>query len=402
MTILTDELLASLEPSTRDVNEACLLPPLLYTSEAFFEFEKDAVYGHSWLCVGREAQIPEPGDWYAFDIVDEPLLVTRDKSGTVRVLSAVCQHRGMVVAEGSGSGCSKFTCPYHHWSYALDGRLLGAPAMEKAVGFDKACYSLAELRTETWQGFVFATFDPDIAPLAPTLTELDPFLEHYELPTSTYRAGKRLTDLPWNWKVMLENFNDPYHASRLHGPLQTFAPSGMSDFFDWRDDLGHVSRVQHFTELDGSFNPTKRAILPVFPSLTEDERRRGLFVLIPPTLALAVVPDEVAYFIVKPQGANGISIDIDYCLDPSAVEDPMFEYLFAAAEAGVDNFNIQDVYADAMVQRGLRSRFGPRGRYSWQEGTLPQFNRWLVQRYRAAWPASVTTAPTSANQGDMA
>jgi hypothetical protein len=70
----------------------------------------------------------------------------------------------------------------------------------------------------------------------------------------------------------------------------------------------------------------------------------------------------------------------------------MFEYLFAAAEAGVDNFNVQDVHADAMVQRGLRSRFGPRGRYSWQEGTLPQLNRWLVRRYRAAWPAPVTNA----------
>jgi len=386
MTMLTRDLLDSLEPSTRDVNEACLLPPSLYTSEEFFAFEKEAVYGHSWLCVGREAQVPEPGDWFTYEIVDEPLLVVRDKAGDVQVLSAVCQHRGMVVAEGCGTGTTKFTCPYHHWSYGLDGRLLGAPAMEKAVGFDKACYSLPRLRTEIWQGFVFCTFDDDAPPLAPSLAELDPLLEHYELPTSAWRKGKTLPDLPWNWKVMLENFNDPYHASRLHGPLQTFAPSGMSDFFDWRDDLGHISRVQHFTEKDGSFNPTKRNILPIFPGLTDEERMRGMFVLVPPTLALAIVPDEVAYFLVKPQGANAITIDIGYCFHPSALEDPMFEYLFQAAEAGVDNFNVQDVYADTMVQKGLRSRFGPRGRYSWQEGTLPQLNRWLVQRYRAHWP----------------
>ena len=68
----------------------------------------------------------------------------------------------------------------------------------------------------------------------------------------------------------------------------------------------------------------------------------------------------------------------------------MFEYLFEQAEAGVNNFNVQDVYADTMVQKGLNSRFGPRGRYSWQEGTLPQFNRWLVQRYRRHWPAKTT------------
>jgi hypothetical protein len=186
---------------------------------------------------------------------------------------------------------------------------------------------------------------------------------------------------------MMENFNDPYHASRLHEPLQTFAPSGMSDFFEWREEMGHVSRIQHFTQIDGSFNPTMKCLMPVFPKLTEEERTRGMFVLIPPSLALAIVPDEVAYFIIRPQDANTITIDIGYCFDPSALEVPLFPQLFAAAEAGVNNFNVQDVYANTLVQRGLRSRFGPRGRYSWQEGTLPQFNRWLVERYRRHWPA---------------
>jgi phenylpropionate dioxygenase-like ring-hydroxylating dioxygenase large terminal subunit len=383
---IDDALFASFEASTRDVNDACLLPPGLYTSDEWYAFEKEAIFGRSWLCVGRASQIPEPGDWYAFEIADEPLIVVRDKRGDVRVLSAVCQHRGMVVVEGSGN-CSKFTCPYHHWSYGLDGRLLGTPAMEQAIGFDKKDHGLPALPVELWHGFIFTTFDPDPEPLAPSLWELDEPLANFELDTSVFRAGKTLTDLPWNWKVMLENFNDPYHASRLHEPLQTFAPSGMSDFFEWRDDANHVSRIQHFTQIDGSFNPTMKCLLPVFPRLSDDERKRGMFVLIPPTLALAVVPDEVAYFIVKPQSATTITIDIGYCFDPKALEEPLFEYLFEQAEAGVNNFNVQDVYADTMVQRGLRSRFAPRGRYSWQEGTLPQLNRWLVQRYRAHWPA---------------
>jgi phenylpropionate dioxygenase-like ring-hydroxylating dioxygenase large terminal subunit len=289
------------------------------------------------------------------------------------------------VAEGKGS-CSKFTCPYHHWSYALDGRLLGAPAMERAVAFSKADHPLPSLKVELWQGFVFCSMDPDAAPLAPGLAELDPLLAHFELDGATTIEGKTLPDLPWNWKVMMENFNDPYHASRLHDPLQTFAPSGMSDFFDWRDGMQHISRVQHFTQIDGSFNPTMKCLLPVFPQLTDEERMRGMFVLVPPTLALAIVPDEVAYFVIRPQGANAITIDIGYCFHPSALEVPLFDKLFEAAQAGVDNFNVQDVYANMMVQRGLRSRYGPRGRYSWQEGTLPQFSRWLVERYRRAWP----------------
>lgn len=387
MSMLTAALLATFEPSTRDVNEACLLPPVLYTDAEFFAFEKEAIFGHEWLCVGRVDQVAQPGDWYAFDIVDEPLLVVRDKQSRIRVLSAVCRHRGMVVAEGGGR-CTKFQCPYHHWTYGLDGRLLGAPAMERAIDFDKSAYGLVSLPVEIWNGWIFTSFDPDAKALAPGLTELEPLLAHFDLDVAVTRPGKRLTGLPWNWKVMLENFNDPYHASRLHEPLQTFAPSGMSDFFDWRDGIAHVSRVQHFTHVDGSFNPTMKCLMPVFPSLTEAERTRGMFVLIPPTLALAIVPDEIAYFIVRPQDANTIDLDIGYCFHPSAPEAPLFEQLFAAAEAGVDNFNVQDVYADRMVQRGLRSRFAPRGRYSWQEATLPQLNRWLVERYRRHWPAA--------------
>jgi phenylpropionate dioxygenase-like ring-hydroxylating dioxygenase large terminal subunit len=292
----------------------------------------------------------------------------------------------MLVAEGSGHN-SSFTCPYHHWAYGLDGQLLGAPAMDRAIGFDKACFGLPSLPVEIWHGFVFTSFSADPAPLTTRLAKIEPIIGPFELTSATTVQGDTLGELPWNWKVMLENFNDPYHASRLHGPLQTFAPSHMNEFLDWDDEDAAIGRVQHFTHIDGSFNPTKRALFPVFPGLSEADRRRGSFILIPPTLALAVVPDEVAYFIVSPDGPESITIHINYCFHQAVVKDPMFEYLFTAANAGVNNFNVQDVHANELVQRGLRSRFGPRGRYSWQEETLRQFNRWLVSRYRRYWKA---------------
>lgn len=387
MTVLTDELLASFDDSTGPVDEARLLPPVLYTSPEFFEFERRAIFQREWLCVGRADQLAEPGDYRCITIADEPLIAARDTDGELRVMSAVCRHRGMVLAEGSGN-CRRFTCPYHHWSYGLDGKLLGTPAMDRAVGFDPAEHGLVELKTELWQGFVMANFDPGAAPFGPTMAKIDAMLENYGLETTTTLEGKTIPGLAWNWKVMMENFNDPYHASRLHGPLQTFAPSHMNDFLDWEDDDGAIGRIQHFTDMDGSFNPTKRCLLPVFAKLTEDQRRRGGFVLIPPTLALAIVPDEVAYFIISPDGPGHITIHIGYCFESSALNDPMFEYLFEAAEAGVNNFNVQDIYADEMTQKGLNSHLAPRGRYSWQEETLVQFNRWLVKRYRQSWPNS--------------
>ncbi len=390
MSMLTQELLRSLDDSTRPVNEACLLPTSLYTSEEFYEFERDAIFSHDWLCVGRADQIPNPGDYFTLTITDEPLLVVRGKDHRVHILSAVCQHRGMVVAEDAGS-CRQFTCPYHHWTYALDGSLVGTPAMEQAVDFDKSQYGLPSLPVEDWHGFLFTSFDPNASPLGPRLHKLEPIIAHFNLESATTVLGSTLKDLPWNWKVMLENFNDPYHASRLHGPLQTFAPSHLNDFLPWDDSDGAIGRIQHFTEIDGSFNPTKKCLLPVFPDLTEEERWRGSFILVPPTLALAVVPDEVAYFIICPDGPQRITIHIGYCFNEGTLKDPMFEYLFEAANAGVNNFNVQDVYADTMVQRGLRSRFGRRGRYSWQEETLQQLNRWLVARYRRHWPREETS-----------
>jgi len=382
-------MLAAFDAATCDVNEAQILPPVLYTSEAFYAFEKDAIFGRDWLCVGRTDQVPNAGDWFAIEIADEPLLVVRDAKGAVRVLSAVCQHRGMVVAEGSGN-CTKFTCPYHHWSYALDGRLLGAPAMERAVGFDKADFALPALPVEIWNGFVFCSVDPDPEPLAPTLATLSDLLDHFDLEHAHTVIGETYRDLPWNWKVMFENFNDGYHANKLHAGIGDFSPSENAKFLDWSDTDNHVTRLNYFTHIDGSFNPMAKVILPVFPKLTEEERSRAIFSLVPPTLGLAIVPDGVTYFVINPKSAGLIDIHIGYCFAPEARTLPLFDKLLAQVKAGVDNFNVQDIWADTAVQKGLRSRFGPHGRYSWQEETLRQFNRWLVRRYRAHWPAPIT------------
>ncbi len=387
MTILDGELLSSFDESVGPVNESRLLPPEIYTSAEFYEFERRAIFRREWLCVGRVDQLPNPGDFRCIEIAGEPLIVARDSDGELRVMTAVCQHRGMVIAEGSGN-CRQFRCPYHHWTYALDGELVGAPAMNRAVDFNRGDHSLPQLKVETWQGFIMANFDPDAAAFAPTMTKIDAMLDNYNLAHTTTVEGNTIPDLAWNWKVMMENFNDPYHASRLHGPLQTFAPSHMNDFLEWDDNDGAIGRVQHFTEIDSSFNPTQRCLLPVFANLTVEQRKRGGFVLIPPTLSLAIVPDEVAYFIISPQDAGHITIHIGYCFEPAALQDPLFEYLFEAAEAGVNNFNVQDIHADEMTQKGLNSAFAPRGRYSWQEETLVQFNRWLVKRYRQNWPTA--------------
>jgi phenylpropionate dioxygenase-like ring-hydroxylating dioxygenase large terminal subunit len=391
MTVITPDLLASLDESIADVSKAATLPPQLYTSEEVLAFERDALYAKEWLCVGRAERIPNPGDWFTVTITGEPLIVLRDKEGQVRCLSAVCQHRAMQVCEGQGNSTT-FKCPYHHWNYALDGRLLGAPAMERTEAFDKSDWGLPQMQVEEWLGFVFVNMDPDAAPLAPTLERYTPYLANYHLEDAVCPGTFTLEDMPWNWKVMFENFNDGYHANRLHQFVQDFCPSSMSDFpVPWADESNVIFRTAGYTHIDGGFNATHHSIMPVFPRLTEEERTRSTFALIPPTLCFGTAPDQCFFFLVRPTGPETIDVEIGYIFHPSALDDPLFQHKLKLSDVGVQVFVEQDQDATTKVQRGLRSRFAPRGRYSWQEESHIQFNRWLVRRYRRALEGAPTT-----------
>jgi phenylpropionate dioxygenase-like ring-hydroxylating dioxygenase large terminal subunit len=386
MTMFNQALLADFDRSVEDVSTAATLPPEIYTSAEFLDFEAEALFMKEWLCVGRAERIPEVGDWFTVTLVDEPIIVSRDKQGDVQAMSAVCQHRSMQVCEGEGNGTT-FKCPYHHWNYALDGRLLGAPAMERTEAFDKADFGLPPLLVEEWLGFIFVNFDSDAKPLAPTLERYTPFLDNYDLANAVCPGTFTLENLPWNWKVMFENFNDGYHANRLHQFVQDFCPSSMSAFpVPWSDDSNVIFRTAGYTHIDGGFNATHRVIMDVFPNLTEEERTRSTFALMPPTLCFGTAPDQCFFFLIRPTGPETIDVEIGYIFHPSTLEDPLFEEKMALSDAGVQVFVKQDQDATTKVQQGLRSRFAPRGRYSWQEESHIQFNRWLVQRYRQAWP----------------
>jgi phenylpropionate dioxygenase-like ring-hydroxylating dioxygenase large terminal subunit len=386
MTMFTKDLLASLDSSTVDVSHAETLPSELYTSEEFLSFEREAVFMREWLAVGRADRLAQPGDWFSIDLMGEPVIVLRDKAGEIGAMSGVCQHRGMQVCEGSGNDTT-FKCPYHHWTYGQDGRLLGAPAMERASDFDKADHGLPQLRVEEWQGFIFVNFDRDAAPLSPTLDRYTPYLANYDVANTVCPGTFTLEGMPWNWKVMFENFNDGYHANRLHEYVQDFCPSSMSAFPEpWTDDSNVIFRTAGYTHIDGGFNATHRVIMDVFPNLTDEERSRSTFALVPPMLCFGTAPDQCFFFLIRPTGAETIDVEIGYLFHPSALDDPLFERKVALSDAGVQVFVQQDQDATMKVQRGLRSRYAPRGRYSWQEESHVQFNRWLVQRYRDAWP----------------
>jgi phenylpropionate dioxygenase-like ring-hydroxylating dioxygenase large terminal subunit len=393
-TLLTDAFFDSFETTAVGLDAAETLPPACYTDADFYEFEKEALFDHEWLCVGRVDQVKEPGDFFTTQIVGEPIVVARARDGVLRAMSSVCQHRAMLVAEGAGNARG-FVCPYHHWVYGLDGKLVNAPAMERTCGFDKTKVRLPEFRLETWLGFIFINFDPNAAPLAPRLKTVADAVAGYDLEHAQI-ATTMTGQFAWNWKVMFENNNDGYHASKLHqGPLHDFIPSELATFPDADPADAGFLRFNRTLHPDASFNPTQRAVLPIFPKLTEEDRGRMTFANVPPTLSLVLSSDLAIYLILRATGPETMEQDTGILVAPGAMEDPAFPHRLEMIMTSAGKIIAQDMHVDSLVQVGLRSRHAVRGRYSWQEGAQGQFNHWLVPRYRAAWAARKAAGPSA-------
>ncbi|MBI1262570.1 MAG: Rieske 2Fe-2S domain-containing protein [Rhizobiales bacterium] len=380
-----DEFFKSLSTSTLETAKAETLPPACYTNEEFFEFEKEALFNHEWLCVGREDWVKEPGDYFTVTHIGEPLIIARTKTNELKAMSAVCQHRAMLVAEGRGTAKS-FVCPYHHWTYALDGRLIGAPAMGDTCEFSRDDIRLPEIKTEVWLGFIFINFDAEAAPLAPRLESVSTALANYDLGNAEGPLPDAPSSYPWNWKVMMENNNDGYHATRLHkGPLHDFIPSELASFPDVPENSAGYLRFNGTLHKDAAFNALQKAVLPVFPKLTDEDRNRAAFANIPPTLSLVLTSDMVIYLILHAESAGRHSMTIGILVAPGAMKEPLFQERLDMNMTAAMEITEQDLHVDELVQVGLNSRFAIRGRYSWQERAQTDLNNWLVARYQKAW-----------------
>ena len=382
--VLNDAFFSNLDRSTWAVEKAETLPPECYTDAEFYHLEKEALFNHEWLCVGRESDALNPGDYFTTHIVDEPIIVVRNKKGELNAMSAVCQHRAMLVAEGKGNARA-FRCPYHHWTYSLDGNLLKGPAMERTCDFIKEDYNLPSFQVEIWLGFIFINFDDEAAPLAPRLEAVRAVIESYDLANADAIEPETVT-FTWNWKVQFENNNDGYHANRLHqGKNHDFCPSALCSFPEMPSDTAGYTRVNGTTHKDASFNPTQKALQRIFPNLSDEDRNHFLFANIPPTLSLVLTPDMVFFLIVRATGPETHEMDTGLLFAPGATSDSAFQDNLDKTMETAFEIMGQDQHVDNLVQVGLRSRFARRGRYSWQEGAQQQLNSWLVPRYQEAW-----------------
>ena len=385
---LTDHIrgiLAQLDASTLDVDKAVSMPPAVYTSEEWFEFEKRAVWDRQWICVGHHGSVPKAGDYVSITVNDDPLIVQRRDGGKIHVMSAVCQHRGYQLVDDAGN-TKVFTCPFHGWTYDINGKLISVPEMEPHASLEEMqkSFCLPQIRTEVWNGFIFINLSGDAPALAPRCKRLTKELEKHHLSdlgaTQTVDWGPG----PWNWKFMHENAIEPHHTWYLHKGPHDFAPSRLVSFAEWdEDDDGAIYHPTGFVYLDGNFTAAFKCLFPALETLTERERKRVMFACILPNLFLAAVPDGCFYYLVLPNSPHAMTIRVGWVYPQSTLRMKTFDLVFPHVADGLAIFNDQDTVANTAVHKGLKSRFANRGRYAPREATLPQFNRWLIKRYKA-------------------
>lgn len=381
--------------------EARMLPPACYTSAAFFEFERKHVFSRTWICVGRIEQIPNPGDGFSVQVAGEPVIVTRDMSGNINALAAVCRHRGQIVPCSDSQ--KTLRCPLHFWTYDLEGNLIGAPRIgQPEIAALRRSERLPKLRLELWHGFIFVNLDPDAQPLAPGLAKVEPFWAGYE-DADLVGIPPKLADtpLPWNWKVHVENFTDAYHPEFVHRGTHDFAPSVLGDggvvFTDMKHGDAAIVRTVPMLSPDGGMMRDGWGQPPAFPPITTisaAQRQRLTFVMIPPSMTMVFAPNAIAFTLVTAAGVEATYASSDrqtaggWLLPRSTITLPDFADRAADVLEGGAKIWAQDVPENMGMQRGKKSAYAPAGIYMSLEKTLVQFNMWLLKAYRSAATAS--------------
>ncbi|HEY9848997.1 MAG TPA: aromatic ring-hydroxylating dioxygenase subunit alpha [Leptolyngbyaceae cyanobacterium] len=194
------------------------LPGHCYTDPQFFIEEREKIWYKSWLFVGRQEDLVNPGDYLSCKVGDEPIIVTRTNSGKLQAMYNVCVHRGMRLLEGQGN-CKHIICPYHHWSYNLEGKLEGVVYPQCFPNLDKTAIALPQVQVDTWGGFVFVNLDPEAPSLKDYLAGVPQHLERYSHSWQGLRIAHRATyEIAANWKILMENYIDAYHIPMVHGP----------------------------------------------------------------------------------------------------------------------------------------------------------------------------------------
>jgi phenylpropionate dioxygenase-like ring-hydroxylating dioxygenase large terminal subunit len=368
----------ALDPFGMPLERASALPPSYYIDPQILRVEEEVIFRRSWIPIGRIDQVANAGDYFSYNVAGTPIVVARDKTGELRALSAACLHRFMPVVEDAGNRTS-FQCPYHLWTYGLDGQLIGAPEMERAAGFNKSDCRLPEVRLEVWEGFIFVNLDADAEPLAPQVEPLRKLAQEYRMGDMRTAAILEYPEAEWNWKITVENGVESYHHMGTHrDTLEPFFPARTTS----HDDSDGPWIYHRLPFLNGQ---KLRSRFAVPDDLRDDQWRELVVISVFPTLLVALQPDEMNWLQIVPGKEPGRHSSRWWiCFRPDAFADPQYEAHLAESKATLDAVHQQDLDACAAVWRGVTSQYAQAGRLSHLEKGVWQFDEWVRARIASA------------------
>ena len=385
--------LKSVKP-TADPLDGMSLPGWLYFDPEFLEAEKKAFLRAAPQVVCHESEIAAPGEWRSFEYLGESVIVIRGDDGEVRAFSNVCRHRGSRLVDGSG-GCAKvLTCPYHAWSYARDGKLIGVPHRNEYPGLQTEKLGLFPVALEKWRGFLFVTLEPG----APSVAEM---MAPYEDEVAPYRfedlrAIGRVTlrHRALNWKTIADNYSDGLHIPVGHPGLTRLF--GRNYRIEAKD---HVDRMEGDLIEKLSVHPAERTYqkhLPRVSHLPESHQRKWLYYKLFPNVAFDIYPDQVDFMQFLPVSATETVIrEISYALPDERREMKIARHLNWRINRQV---NAEDTQLITRVQLGMQSPAYKPGPLGTSEVCLRSF----AQKLRKLIPEARLESPPPAGWSRLA
>jgi len=364
------------------------LPSSWYLTDEVFALEREHIFMREWVCVGRQEELPQPGDHKVLDLYGESVLLVRNPEGLLRAFYNVCRHRGArlcpageqedsdhrLTLGGGVVGGRSILCPYHAWSYDLDGQLQRAPHMTREMGFDPDDIQLYPVGCESWAGFVFLNLSPQSAPAFSDLVAA-PAEQFQRYPLEDLRIGKTIRyEVAANWKVLCENYNECYHCGPVHPELCQVVPAFKKDGgagLDWERGIPHREGAVTFT----ASGTTERRM---FPGLNGDEQVRHKGDLIYPNVFLSAASDHVAVFLLHAKGPERTVIDCDFLFEAHEMVKPDFD-----PSDAVDFWHIvnrQDWAICERVQQGMNARVHDCGIFSPMEDWNLDIRRYVTDR----------------------
>ncbi|MGH7742563.1 MAG: aromatic ring-hydroxylating oxygenase subunit alpha [Candidatus Eiseniibacteriota bacterium] len=348
------------------------LPREFYTSEDVLAEERERVFAAGWNCVGRTSRLAKPGDYFLAEVAGESIIVVRDSGGTMRAFFNVCRHRGTrICREPAGHFGETLQCSYHAWTYATDGRLVGAPHMQEVEGFDKAEHGLHASALAEWEGFLFVNVSGRSGTFANRWAPMVGRFERFGLPALA--VGHHVVyEVEANWKLVFQNYSECLHCPTIHPKLATVLPyqSGANDLVDGPFLGGYMEIKPPNQSATMSGRSCGRLVSDRLP---EEDRHRAFYYSLMPNLLLSLHPDYVNYYLLTPLGVGRTRVESEWLFHAETLADASSNLRDAIEFWELTNRQDWDIVAQS--QLGISSRRYEPGPYSARESVPAAWDR---------------------------